>query len=229
MDEHERIGVLGRGPERLEPAIAEVGPIDARSHLDPGDAGAAHQLGELGGGELGRLERDGAEHRHLLGPALMQAHERVVVEPAALEPVVGVGVVEHQRHPWRQQRSLALAARERVEDRVELDELMDRRADRTAVELDDLTFIVPPHRRPPGLGRSRLPQQLRHYHVHVDVDRAGRRQLRVKGADTCSSRPSPPPSSSSASKPKSASMTTAALRPGPPVTEPPGWVVPPVW
>src|SRR5205085_862949 len=98
----------------------------------------------------------------------------------------------------------------RLEDAFEIDALAQRRPDLAPVVGDDLHAVAPRHLRPePGYDD-----------VRMGVD------------DSChlaGARCTVALISSRGSCPRSSSITTAALRPGPPVTEPPGCVVAPVW
>jgi hypothetical protein len=161
VDEDERAGRLGRGPERGEPIVAEGDAGDARRDLDARESGA-HELRELGRRELGRLERHGAEHAHALGP---QRGEPGVLDPGALEPLLRRDVVAEQVDPRAQRDVVDARLVLGGEDRVEVDEVADRRADRPAAELDQLGAVLPAHPRPP-----RLAQELRDDHVGVRVD-----------------------------------------------------------
>jgi hypothetical protein len=75
----------------------------------------------------------------------------MVLQPAALQALLGPDLVEQQRHPRAQQDAVDPLGFEVGQDPVELHELVDRREDLPPGELDDLPAVPPLDPRTPRL------------------------------------------------------------------------------
>jgi hypothetical protein len=75
--------------------------------------------------------------------------QAVVLQPAALQAGGGLGLRVEQRDPGTEEYAVDPGAATVGEDLLELDEIADRGADRPAVELDQLSAVLPPDRRAP--------------------------------------------------------------------------------
>ena len=176
------------------------------------------QREQFGGGELGVLQRHGAERGHPVRVLAGDPGQGVVLDPAPLEAGARLGIRVEQRHPGADHDPVDPGPRLDREQRLDVDGLVDHRADLAAVELDHLSPALAMNAWAPQLTRMAVAQQLRNDHVHVGVDYVDRALTPSAGE----------PELSASVRPRSARITVAAFRPGAPVIDPPGCVVPPV-
>ena len=147
----------------------------------------------------------------LLGPLRLDGaqHEHTLARKRRQRLVLALDLDAAEAHPRAEDDGVDTGAVLLLEDPADVPELAQRRPDLLPAVRDDLAAV------PPFDVRSEAGND--HMRVAVDDHATGSRPR--TGAT----------STARGSWPRSSSITIAAFRPGPPVTEPPGCVVAPVW